>query len=105
MHENYNYHSKSCNKQHRSDDVPAIFDPAAYYGGRECDLAMTQLFGGYHADFYAAYRAAHPPDAGYAARKELYNLYHILNHANLFGGGYARQAEQMMQRLLAEIVG
>ena len=82
------------------DGTPTIFDPAAYYGDREADLAMTELFGSYPADFYAAYRAAYPLDAGYATRRDLYNLYHILNHANLFGGGYARQAEQMMQRLL-----
>jgi protein-ribulosamine 3-kinase len=86
-----------------ADGTPAIFDPAAYYGDRECDLAMTELFGGYSEDFYAAYRAAYPLDAGYATRRELYNLYHILNHANLFGGGYALQAEKMMQRLLAAI--
>jgi protein-ribulosamine 3-kinase len=86
-----------------ADGTPTIFDPAAYYGDRECDLAMTELFGGYPADFYAAYRAAYPLDAGYATRKNLYNLYHILNHANLFGGGYAGQAEQMMQRLLSDI--
>ncbi len=84
-----------------TNGVPAVFDPAAYYGDRECDLAMTELFGGYPATFYAAYRAAWPLDAGYASRRELYNLYHILNHANLFGGGYVRQAEQMTQRLLA----
>ncbi len=84
-----------------ADGTPVIFDPAAYYGDRECDLAMTELFGGYSAEFYAAYRAAYPLDAGYATRRDLYNLYHILNHANLFGGGYTRQAEQMMQRLLA----
>jgi protein-ribulosamine 3-kinase len=83
-----------------ADGTPTIFDPAAYYGDREADLAMTELFGGYSANFYAAYRAAYPLDAGYATRRNLYNLYHILNHANLFGGGYARQAEQMMQRLL-----
>jgi len=86
-----------------ADGTPTIFDPAAYYGDRECDLAMTELFGGYPADFYAAYRDAYPLDAGYATRRELYNLYHILNHANLFGGGYARQAEQLMQRLLTVI--
>ena len=84
------------------DGIPTTFDPAVYYGDRECDIAMTELFGGYSADFYSAYRAFYPMDAGYAARKNLYNLYHILNHANLFGGGYARQSEQMMQRLLAE---
>ena len=84
------------------DGTPLIFDPAPYYGDRECDLAMTELFGGYPAGFYAAYRAAYPLDSGYATRRDLYNLYHILNHANLFGGGYARQAEQVMQRLLVE---
>jgi fructosamine-3-kinase len=86
-----------------ADGAPAIFDPASYYGDRECDLAMTELFGGYGADFHAAYREAWPLDAGYAVRCELYNLYHILNHANLFGGGYARQAEGAMQKLLAEL--
>jgi len=83
------------------DGTPTIFDPAAYYGDRECDLAMTELFGGYPPDFYAAYRSAFPLDAGYSVRRDLYNLYHVLNHANLFGGGYARQAEQMMSKLLA----
>jgi protein-ribulosamine 3-kinase len=86
-----------------ADGTPTIFDPAAYYGDRECDLAMTELFGGYSPDFYAAYRAAYPLDAGYATRKDLYNLYHIINHANLFGGGYVGQAEGMMQRLLAQV--
>ena len=86
-----------------ADGTPTIFDPAAYYGDREADLAMTELFGGYPSDFYAAYRVAYPLDAGYATRRDLYNLYHILNHANLFGGGYARQAEQVMQRLLVVI--
>jgi fructosamine-3-kinase len=85
-----------------ADGTPVIFDPATYYGDRECDLAMTELFGGYGADFYAAYRKTWPLDAGYEMRRDLYNLYHILNHANLFGGGYAQQAEAMMQRLLAE---
>ena len=85
------------------DGTPTIFDPATYYGDRECDIAMTELFGGYSADFYAAYRVAYPLDVGYATRRELYNLYHILNHANLFGGSYARQAEQMMQKLLRNL--
>jgi protein-ribulosamine 3-kinase len=84
-----------------ADGTPTIFDPAAYYGDREADIAMTELFGGYGSDFYAAYRAIWPLDDGYAVRRELYNLYHILNHANLFGSSYARQAESMMQRLLA----
>ena len=82
---------------------PVIFDPAVYYGDREADLAMTELFGGFPADFYAAYREAWPLDAGYHVRKTLYNLYHVLNHANLFGDGYAKQAESMLDQLLAEI--
>jgi fructosamine-3-kinase len=82
---------------------PVIFDPAVYYGDREADLAMTELFGGFGADFYAAYDEAWPLDRGYRVRKTLYNLYHILNHLNLFGGGYLGQAEGMMERLLAEI--
>ena len=88
------------NHGYLADGTPTIFDPAAYYGDRECDLAMTELFGGYSTGFYSTYRAAYPLDAGYATRHNLYNLYHILNHANLFGGCYAKQAEQMMQRLL-----
>jgi fructosamine-3-kinase len=83
--------------------APVIFDPAVYYGHREADLAMTELFGGFSADFYAAYRGAYALDAGYDVRKQLYNLYHVLNHFNLFGGGYAVQAETLVDRLLAEI--
>lgn len=83
--------------------VPVIFDPASYYGDREADLAMTELFGGFGKDFYAAYQAVWPLDHGYGVRKTFYNLYHILNHLNLFGGGYSRQAESMMARLLSEI--
>lgn len=83
--------------------APVIFDPAVYYGDREADIAMTELFGGFGADFYAAYQNAWPLDEGYAVRKTLYNLYHVLNHANLFGGGYQHQAEGMIKRLLAEL--
>ncbi|MGZ8947750.1 MAG: fructosamine kinase family protein, partial [Methylococcaceae bacterium] len=82
---------------------PVIFDPACYYGDREADLAMTELFGGFSRDFYAAYQAVWPLDDGYDVRKTLYNLYHILNHLHLFGGGYLRQAESMMAMLLSEI--
>jgi len=82
---------------------PVIFDPACYYGDREADLAMTELFGGFGRDFYAAYRETYPLDAGYPTRKLLYNLYHILNHLNLFGGGYQAQAEGMIGQLLAEL--
>ncbi len=93
----------SGNHAYLADGTPTIFDPATYYGDRECDLAMTELFSGYPSSFYAAYRAAWPLDTGYAIRRNLYNLYHILNHANLFGGGYARQAGQMMRQLLQEL--
>lgn len=81
---------------------PVLFDPAVYYGDREVDLAMTELFGGFPAAFHDAYQEAFPLDAGYRARKTLYNLYHILNHLNLFGGGYLGQAEGMIARLLSE---
>ncbi|HSO05818.1 MAG TPA: fructosamine kinase family protein [Pelomicrobium sp.] len=91
------------NAAYTVEGEPVVFDPAVYYGDREADLAMTELFGGFGAAFYAAYREAYPLDPGYAVRKAFYNLYHVLNHANLFGGGYAGQAEGMMQRLLAEI--
>ncbi len=83
---------------------PVIFDPAVYWGDRETDIAMTELFGGFNQDFYAAYNADYPLDPGYATRKQLYNLYHILNHFNLFGGGYASQAARMTNTLLAQIL-
>jgi protein-ribulosamine 3-kinase len=82
---------------------PVIFDPAVYYGDREADLAMTRLFGGFGAAFYRAYEAAAPLAPGARERGELYNLYHVLNHANLFGGGYARQARAIIDRLLAQV--
>lgn len=86
-----------------SHGEPVLFDPAVYYGDREADLAMSELFGGFPARFHAAYREACPLDPGYEVRKTLYNLYHILNHANLFGGSYAAQAGHMMDRLLSEV--
>lgn len=91
------------NHGYLDDATPAMFDPAVYVGDRECDLAMSELFGGFAPAFGAAYREAWPLDAGYAVRKPLYNLYHILNHANLFGGGYAAQAARMIAQLLAQI--
>jgi len=83
--------------------MPVIYDPAIYYGDRETDLAMTHLFGGFTDDFYAAYHANYSLDEGHEVRRTLYNLYHILNHFNLFGGGYGQQAHSMMQRLLSEV--
>lgn len=84
-----------------ADGTPVIFDPAVYYGDRESDLAMTRLFGGFGTKFYAAYAAEWPLDAGAATRVDLYNLYHALNHLNLFGGGYRAMSEAMIDRLLA----
>lgn len=93
----------SGNYAYCGDGTPVIFDPAVYYGDREADIAMTELFGGFGRDFYDAYNEAWPLDEGYAVRKSFYNLYHILNHYNLFGGGYGGQAESMIERLLAEL--
>jgi fructosamine-3-kinase len=82
---------------------PVLFDPACYYGDREADIAMTELFGGFSQDFYASYNQIWPLDNGYKTRKHLYNLYHILNHLNLFGRGYLKQAEHIMSQLIAEM--
>jgi len=87
------------------DGEPVVFDPAVYYGDREADLAMTEWFGGFSDRFYAAYRETLPLAAGYPQRRTLYNLYHVLNHLNLFGGGYRAQAERMIEPLLAELQG
>ncbi len=84
-------------------EVPVVFDPACYRGDRECDIAMAELFGGFPTSFFAAYRTAWPLDRDYERRKPLYNLYHVLNHFNLFGGAYLGQAQRMIQRLLADL--
>lgn len=81
-----------------SSGEPALIDPAVYYGHREADLAFTELFGGFPAAFYAAYRAQWPLESGYEERKELYNLYHLLNHLNLFGEGYGGSVDSILQR-------
>jgi protein-ribulosamine 3-kinase len=91
----------SGNRAMLADVTPVVFDPAVYFGDREADVAMTRLFGGFGARFYDAYEHAWPLDAGAAVRVDLYNLYHVLNHLNLFGGGYRAQAEAMIDRLLA----
>lgn len=83
---------------------PVIFDPAVYRGDRDADLAMSELFGGFPTAFYATYRAALPPAEGYAQRKTLYNLYHVLNHLNLFGRAYLGQAERMVRSLASELL-
>ncbi|PCI07997.1 MAG: hypothetical protein COB77_03345 [Gammaproteobacteria bacterium] len=83
--------------------VPVIYDPAFYYGDRETDLAMTYLFGGFEPDFYASYQNAYPVDDGFAVRKTFYNIYHVINHLNLFGGSYHAQVIQMLKQVLAEL--
>ena len=85
------------------DGTPVIFDPAFYYGDREADLAMTYVFGGFGPDFYASYQNTWPLDDGFAVRKTLYNAYHIINHLNMFGGGYHGQAIHMLEQVLADI--
>jgi len=85
------------------DGTPVIYDPAVYFGDREADLAMSEMFGGFAPEFAAAYREAWPLDPGYAVRRDLYNLYHMLNHVNLFGAGYVPQAHGLIKRLLSEI--
>lgn len=85
------------------DGGPVVFDPAVHCGDRESDLAMTELFGGFPPEFYVAYRLHAPLDPGYTVRRDLYQLYHVLNHLNLFGEGYLAQALALMQRLLAAV--
>jgi fructosamine-3-kinase len=80
---------------------PVILDPATYIGDREVDIAMSELFGGFPGAFYRGYNDVWPLDSGYKQRKTLYNLYHILNHFNLFGGGYASQANSMIEQILS----
>jgi fructosamine-3-kinase len=85
------------------DGSPVVFDPAVYVGDREADIAMSELFGGFPPDFISAYRSAWSLDDGYPVRREFYNLYHRLNHANLFAGRYVRDSEHAIERLLAEV--
>ena len=79
--------------------APVLFDPAVYYGDRETDLAMTQLFGGFGTAFYAAYSASWPLAPGYSERRSLYQLYHVLNHLNLFGSAYLGRALSLINSL------
>jgi protein-ribulosamine 3-kinase len=89
------------NRAMLADATPVLFDPAVYFGDREADLAMTHLFGGFGPRFHAIYAEARPLDPGAEVRRDLYNLYHVLNHLNLFGAAYRGQAEAMIDRLLA----
>ncbi len=80
------------------DGEPVVFDPAAHYGCREADVAMTELFGGFSPAFYGAYNEAFPLASGFRDRVPIYNVYHLLNHALLFGGGYLGQAMSIVRR-------
>ena len=90
----------SGNASFTEDGKPTIFDPACYYADREVDLAMTELFGGFPTDFYEGYQVEYPIVPGYQQRKIVYNLYHILNHFNLFGGGYQSQSRSMIHQIM-----
>lgn len=78
--------------------APVLIDPAVYYGHREADLAMTELFGGFGSRFLAAYHEAWPLEPGYEERRDAYNLYHMLNHLNLFGHSYASSVNAILNR-------
>ncbi len=82
-----------------SGDQPVIYDPAVYYGDREADLAMSELFGGFPREFYGAYNELLPLPAQYEQRKHVYNLYHLLNHLNIFGGSYLGQVRSTLRLL------
>jgi protein-ribulosamine 3-kinase len=82
---------------------PVVFDPAVYYGDRETDLAMTELFGGFPREFYQGYNEAFALAPGYEQRKHLYNLYHLLNHLNIFGGGYLSQVKATLSLLAGRL--
>ena len=85
-----------------NENEPVIFDPATYFGDREVDIAMTELFAGFPSAFYQSYQEVFPLDQGYETRKTLYNLYHILNHFNLFGSSYSSQVNQMIEKILQQ---
>ena len=85
-----------------SDGTPVVFDPAVYVGDGEVDLAMTELFGGFGTAFMRAYGSVRPIAPGYALRRDLYNLYHLLNHVNLFGAAYLVRTQRTLARLVEQ---
>lgn len=87
-------------RQTQSASIPVMFDPACYYGDPETDLAMSEFFGRFPEDFYRGYNSVLPVDKDYPLRRPLYQLYHLLNHANLFGANYRQQAEQQLKELV-----
>ena len=87
-----------------SDGRGAIFDPASWWAHHEVDLAMTRLFGGFSKDFYRAYSTVIPAEEDSEDRVEIYNFYHLLNHANLFGGGYIEQSKTCLRGLVRRLM-
>ncbi|UTF59059.1 fructosamine kinase family protein [Gilvimarinus sp. DA14] len=88
------------NKAYLQDGTPIVFDPATYYGDRETDIAFTRLFGGFNDAFYRAYQQQWPLPAGWQVRQSLYNLYHLLNHLNLFGTGYLNSVRTAIDEVM-----
>ena len=84
-----------------TEEGPLLFDPSCYFGDREADLAMTELFGPFPAPFYQGYQSVWPLEPGYVERRDIYNLYHRLNHLNLFGDCFRQQATLAIAALLA----
>lgn len=87
------------NKGFLADGEPVLFDPACYYGDREADVAFTHVFGGFGPSFYQSYADSWALPNGHEQRRPLYNLYHLLNHYNLFGSGYAASVQQLLNEL------
>ena len=83
-----------------SNDFPYIFDPAVYYGHREAEIAFTHLFGGFDSAFYRAYEAEFPLESGFSERIDLYNLYPLLVHLNLFGTSYLAGIQKVLKRFI-----
>jgi len=84
-----------------SEGKAALIDPASYVGNREADIAMTELFGGFAPSFYSAYREALPLEKSYEESRDLYNLYHILNHLNIFGRNYLQPVRDIVRAYTA----
>ncbi len=85
------------------DGVPCVFDPACYYGDRETDIAMTELFGAFPEAFYTGYNQHYRLSPDYPSRRPIYQLYHVLNHANLFGGAYLSDATTRIEQLRQQL--
>lgn len=81
-----------------SEGSPAVYDPAVYYGNREIEIAFTHLFGGFSTEFYRSYQASFPMEDDFNSRKDIYNLYPLLVHTNMFGGSYIRQVQSIISR-------